>query len=347
MIEELEGVLEGNGQLGLPELRRSLQELLGGPSATGRVLDQHRLKSCVYRLHFEVNGCVRSLVVKRLEPSIARRNQLVATRWLPAIALRANGPPLLGTAAERNGKCVWHVYEDLGDWLLDASDPDPERVQAVVELIAQIHTRFAGHPLLAECRLHGGDLGIYYYTSNVRDAICSLEALRPPDIALSAERLALRDRLLERMYKLLDEQSYRAQMLAELGGPETLLHGDLWTINTFVLPTAHGWQARLIDWDRAAVGPVSYDLSTFLLRFPPHHRWWILELYKRAVESQGWRLPSARELNLLFDTAECGRFANRAIWPALALLSDRAEWGFDELAAVEQWFETLEPVLPA
>ena len=186
MIEELEGVLEGNGQLGLPELRRSLQELLGGPSATGRVLDLHRLKSCVYRLHVEVNGCVRSLVVKRLEPSIARRNQLVATRWLPAIALRANGPPLLGTAAERNGQCVWHVYEDLGDWLLDASDPDPERVQAVVELIAQIHTRFAGHPLLAECRLHGGDLGIYYYTSNVRDAICSLEALRPPDIALSA-----------------------------------------------------------------------------------------------------------------------------------------------------------------
>ena len=41
MIEELDGVLEGNGQLGLPELRRSLQELLGGPSATGRVLDQH------------------------------------------------------------------------------------------------------------------------------------------------------------------------------------------------------------------------------------------------------------------------------------------------------------------
>ena len=106
MIEELDGVLEGNGQLGLPELRRSLQELLGGPSATGRVLDQHRLKSCVYRLHFEVNGCVRSLVVKRLEPSIARRNQLVATRWLPAIALRANGPPLLGTAAERNGLCT-------------------------------------------------------------------------------------------------------------------------------------------------------------------------------------------------------------------------------------------------
>jgi thiamine kinase-like enzyme len=148
------------------------------------------------------------------------------------------------------------------------------------------------------------------------------------------------------MHKLLDEQPHRAQALAELGGPATLLHGDLWTPNTFVLPTAHGLQARLIDWDRAAVGPVSYDLSTFLLRFPPHHRWWILDLYSRAVEPLGWRLPSKRDLNLLFDTAECARFANCAIWPSVALLSERAEWGFDALAWVEQGFETLEPVLP-
>jgi Ser/Thr protein kinase RdoA (MazF antagonist) len=147
------------------------------------------------------------------------------------------------------------------------------------------------------------------------------------------------------MYKLLDEQPYRVQALAELGGPETLLHGDLWISNIFVLPTPNGLQARLIDWDRVGVGPVSYDLSTFLLRFPAHHRLWILDLYRESVGAVGWRLPSARDLNLLFDTAECARFANYVIWPAIALLKDRAEWGFDELAAVEQWFETLEPVL--
>jgi hypothetical protein len=64
------------------------------------------------------------------------------------------------------------------------------------------------------------------------------------------------------------------------------------------------------------------------------------------VKHLGWRLPSARDLNLLFDTAECARFANRAIWPAIALLRERAEWGFEELAEVERWFEMLEPVLP-
>jgi len=349
MVEGLDGLLEGNGQPGLTELRNLLQELLGAREAVGRLIDQHGLQSRVprvYRLRFEINGRVRSLVVKRLDPGIARRNQLVTERWLPAVGLSQGGPPLLGSAAERGGQCVWHIYDDLGDQTLDTGDPDPKRVEAAVDLIAQIHVRFAGHPLLPECRLYGGDLGIYFYTSNVRDAIRGLESLRPPAVELSSERLALRDRLLARMYKLLDEQPYRARALAELGGPETLLHGDLWTTNTFVLPTAHGLQARLIDWDRAGVGPASYDLSTFLLRFPIHHRQWILDLYRESAGGLGWRLPATRDLNLLFETAECARFANRAIWPAIALLTDRTEWGFDELAAVEQWFEALEPVLP-
>lgn len=349
MVEGLDGLLEGSGQPGLTELRNVLQELLGGREAAGRLIDQQGLKSrvpCVCRLRFEINGRVRSLVVKRLDPGIAQRNRIVTERWLPAVGLSQGGPPLLGSAAERGGQCVWHIYDDLGDQTLDTGDPDPKRVEAAVDLIAQIHVRFAGHPLLPECRLYGGDLGIYFYASNVRDAIRGLESLRPPAVELSSERLALRDRLLARMYKLLDEQPYRARALAELGGPETLLHGDLWTTNTFVLPTAHGLQARLIDWDRAGVGPASYDLSTFLLRFPIHHRQWILDLYRESAGGLGWRLPATRDLNLLFETAECARFANRAIWPAIALLTDRAEWGFDELAAVEQWFEALEPVLP-
>jgi hypothetical protein len=346
VIEGLDQFLEGSGELGLAELRNVLQELLGGPTATGRLIDQHRLAPCVYRLHFDVNDQVGSLVVKRLDPNVAQRNQYVLKRWLPAVGLSQSGPPLLDVATERSGQYIWHVYEDLGDWMLDERAPDPVRVRAAVELIAQIHTRFAGHPLLAECRLYGGDLGIYSYTSNVRDAVRGLESLRPPDVELSSDRLGLRDRLLERMYKLLDEQPCRAKVLAELGEPETLLHGDLWTTNVFVLPTPNGLQARLIDWDRVGVGPVSYDLSTFLLRFPAHYRLWILELYQASVGHLGWRLPCAQDLNLLFDTAECARYANRIIWPALALWEDQAEWGFDALAEVEQWFEALVPILP-
>jgi hypothetical protein len=346
MIEGLDRLLEDSGQPGLPELRASLQEVLGGPDVRGRVTGQQRLKSNVCRLQIEASGQVSSLVVKRLHPESAQRNQLVMKRWLPAIGLSECSPPLLGVAADRSGRSVWHIYEDLGDKMLATSDPAPEHVEAAINLIAQLHMRFAGHPLLPECRRYGGDLGIHYFTSNIRDAICGLESLRPPAIALSSERLALRDRLLERMSKLLDEQPLRAQALAEFGGPETLLHGDLWTTNIFVLATPSGLQARLIDWDHVGVGPVSYDLSTFLLRFPTHQRLWLLDMYREAAGSLGQDLPAAPDLNLLFETAECARFANRAIWPAIALLQDRAEWGFDELAAIEQWFEMLKPVLP-
>jgi Ser/Thr protein kinase RdoA (MazF antagonist) len=214
-------------------------------------------------------------------------------------------------------------------------------VRAAVELIARMHTRFASHGLLGEIRLHGGDFGIHFYESNVLDAIYALEDWHP-DIA----QMGLRDRLLGRLHTLRDALPRRAKALAELGGPETLLHGDLWAINVFVIPTANGPHARLIDWDHAAVGPASYDLSTFLLRFPAEHRPWILELYRQAVAESGWRLPADRDLNQLFETHEYARFANRIIWPAIALETDRTTWGIEALAEIDEWFDQLGPVLP-
>jgi hypothetical protein len=71
MTDGLQDLLEGSGQPGLAELRSVLQDLLG--EATGRLLDEHRLqahKDRVYRLRLALNGSVRSLVIKRLEPSI-------------------------------------------------------------------------------------------------------------------------------------------------------------------------------------------------------------------------------------------------------------------------------------
>src|SRR5256885_2148770 len=125
-------------------------------------------------------------------------------------------------------------------------------------------------------------------------------------------------------------------------GPDTLLHGDLGTINVFVNGSAEGPRARLVDWERVGVGPLSYDLSTFLSRFPAAARPWILERYRQAVSRAGWRLASPPELDLLFDTAKRARYANRVIWPVLALLQEHADWGFLELAEVERWFQALE-----
>ncbi len=349
MIEGLNKILDGSGLPGLIELRELLAELLGGSEAAGRLIEQQMLQpkgSRVFRLRFDFDGQTRSVVIKRLKPEIARRNELVAKRWLPAVALKDRGAPLLGSVADRSGICVWHVYDDLGRHELDPREPDRERVGAAVELIARMHTRFAGHALLGEVRLHGGDFGIHFYESNVLDAIYALEALRPSTLNSQPPISQVRDRLLERLHELRDELPQRAQALAEWGGPETLLHGDLWAINVFVIPTSNGLIARLIDWDHAAVGPASYDLSTFLMRFPAPHRPWVLELYRQAVAEAGWRLPGERDLNVLFETHEYARFANRIIWPAIALVMDRGEWGVEALAEIVDWFEQLEPVLP-
>src|SRR6266550_2246591 len=291
MLEGLDQLLKDSGQPGLAELREVLRDLLGDNAADGCWLDERQLSSPhprVFRVRFGVSDGVRSFVIKRLEPAIAQRSQLVTRRWLPAIGLDDCGPNLLGIAADRSGECVWHVYEDFGDCALDASAPEGQRVQAAVELIARIHTRFANHQLLSECRRHGGELGINFFAANVRDAIRGLEALRPPKIELSTEHAALCERLRTRLHRLSDEQPMRAEALAEFGGPETLLHGDLWTTNTFVLATPLGLRARLIDWDHAAVGPFSYDLSTFLLRFPRERRLSILKLYTEEVARGGW-----------------------------------------------------------
>lgn len=306
---------------------------------------EERMKSDVYRLRCTIDGELRSFVGKRLDPDIARRNELVARRWLPAAGLGDSGPPLLAVAAERDGASVWHLYEDLGDCGLDVAEADDDRIALAVATIARIHMSFAGHALTPEFRVWGGDLGIYFYAVSVRDAITALESVRSRGRRLGPERLSLCDRLLARLAGLLDEQARRGAAMARHSGPETLLHGDLWPANVMVHEDGPDARVRLIDWDHAAVGPVSYDLSTFLYRFPDRARASILRMYEEEVAGAGWRLPSVTELNVLFETAELGRIANRVIWPALAASEHDADWAYAELREVERWFEQLAPAL--
>ena len=328
-----------------PGVVEELVREIAGALATVEVHEE-RIKSGVSRLRSTVNGATRSFVAKRLDPDIARRNELVARRWLPAIGLAELGPPLMGVAGERDGSSVWHVFDDLGDCGLDPARADPGAIALAVDAIARIHTRFAGHALIPECRLWGGDLGISFYVANVRDAIASLESVRARRRRLGAERSSLCQRLLARLAGLLDEHAPRAEALSRSGGPETLLHGDLWPMNVMVVASGGGRVVRLIDWDHAAVGPVSYDLSTLLSRFPARQRLPILRRYEQEVAAAGWRLPPTAELNLLFETAELARIANRVIWPALAAWEDGAAWAFDALQEVEHWFDQLTPLLP-
>jgi len=330
------------------ELGLVLQDLYGGTGAA-RLTGLRKLKTNVYRVQVETATELRSLVLKSTNPALAYHNLLVARRWLPAMGLTHAAARLEGSAADRRGESSWLIYEDLGDSSLDGGGArtDRARVATAVDLIAELHMRSAGHAVLPDCRAHGGDLGVAYVTANVRDAVRGLELLRPPRIAWSVEQEAVRDRLLTWLRSLQHELPDRIRLLEQRGGPEVLLHGDLWTTNTFVLdgPPPGGLCARLVDWDRAAVGRTSYDLSTFLLRFPVAEREWILDRYRTAVAAAGWRLPEVSELNALFETAEFARYANRVVWPSIAQLVDGAPWAFDELSLVASWLDNLQPVI--
>jgi len=239
---------------------------------------------------------------------------------------------------------VWHVYEDLGDGNL-AAERLPWRLDAAVDFMAELHLRAAGHPLLPEARGRARDHGVHFFTSNVRDAVVALEALATPPRDVPQEFAGARERLLQCLYALRDDAPRRVRLLEEAGGPDTLLHGDLWPKNVFVSMTPAGPRARLIDWDHVGVGPASYDVSTFLYQSAPEERWAILRRYREAVERKGWRLPDPGALNLLFHTAECARYAHCVVWAAMALLHDGAEWGVGELMDFEHWFRALRPPL--
>jgi Phosphotransferase enzyme family len=346
MADGLENALLDYGEPALTELHDELREILNRSRVTRSLTSQQCLKEHkVYRLGFQADGGTHTFVVKRMNLPRAVRNQFVVTRWLPAGDLGAAGPVLLGVAAGRSAEWVWHVYEDFGDRTLDTVNPERSRVEAAVCLIAELHVRFAEHPLLPECRMYGKDMGMTYYFTNIRDAIRGLESLRPPAVHPGSAQLAVRDRLLRRLYKLLGEGAHRARVMAEAGGPETLLHGDLWPKNVLAVPAPGGLWTRLIDWDATGVGPLTYDLSTFMYRFQARYRPWILELYEKAVAPLGWRAPATRDLSLLLETAEISRIANCLIWPCIEAVQTEAGWAFDRLAEMETWFESVEPAL--
>jgi len=220
-------------------------------------------------------------------------------------------------------------------------------VEAAVRMIAEIHARFAGHPLLGECRRYGEDFGDHFFASAVRDAIRSLESLLAPERELSNSRISSLRHLLIRMRRLFDEGPERARALAQFGGPPTLLHGDLWPINVMVYPDGMLLRASLIDWDKVGVGPVSYDLSNFLARFPREDQQWILDLYLRCMERVGWHFLPETDWNLLFDTAERSRLATTVFWRAITALDSLSEWALDDLAAAGEWLAMLEPMFPS
>jgi ATP-binding cassette subfamily B protein len=322
------------------------RHLVAGPDDDARLLVHEPLKKSVHRLRFEWAAGPTSLVVKRLPPRVARANELVAHRWLPAVGLEWGCPGLRGVVLERSGSKVWHIYEDVPGNGLDETHPDPARFALIVELIVDLHTRFVGHALLPQCRTNGGELGMEFFAFHVSRSIDVLKSIGATSTPLRREAAELRDRLLSRVEHLYAERELQASLVENCGVPDTLLHGDLWLTNTLVALRPDGFQATLIDWDHVGVGPVTYDLSTFLYRVAPEHRPWILAQYREAAARRGWQLPDDTILNSLFETAECARYACNLGDAALA--ASRGEsWGLPMMAEIDRWFARLEPALVA
>lgn len=323
-----------------PRLAMVLRRALSTRSL--RVLGEERLKANVYRVQVEVDGGERSLVVKRSQPEAARRNWLVACRWLPAVRLAGVGPPIVGVAADPDGEAAWHVYDELSGQPLSRRRVSTPDATAVLETIARVHTSLAGHPLLRECRLWGGDRGIAFYSGNVNDAISALRALDPHPAAREG-----RDALQDRLEGLRAQESERRQSLAACGGPETLLHGDLWTTNAILLDGKRAVEVRLVDWDEAAVGPVAFDLSTFLLQFDRARRRLLLRRYRTIVRRlAGWELAGDRALNAAFATAAYARLASLLVWTLAGAEVADGGWFPGRLADIADWLDDVEPVLP-
>jgi thiamine kinase-like enzyme len=278
--------------------------------------------------------------VKRLLRRRARNNHMVARRWLPAVGLERTCPRVLASVSDPARRWTWQIYEDLLGSELNPGGVDRSQVAAVVDVVAELHTRFADHPLLGECRRFGGELGMRFFDAHV---IRSQRYLRMIDVPSSEEHAKIRDKLLTRVEQLYAERHQRSRQLELCEVPETLLHGDLWTTNTLIVHNG-GCHARLIDWDHVGAGPATYDLSTFLYRFARDDRPWILARYRDAVSACGWELPADRELNLAFATAEYSRYASCLAEAALAA-SQGERWGFEQLTEIERWFSDLEPVL--
>jgi Phosphotransferase enzyme family len=336
-----------SGEEALEELGMTLSDIAG---RGGRVLSATRLKTGVYRISVATARQRLSVVAKCLTPQVAYRNQVALERWLPAAGLEQIAPRLIGVAAERAGGVVWHLYEDLGGSTLDRCASTRPEVEAAIRLIASLHARFAGASVLPECRLRGEDHGIAFYDANVREAIAAVGAALTASARRSRDTDAARA-LLERLERLADERDHRARVLSECGGPDTLLHGDLWLSNVVVLghfaaQDGLGRNApaiRLIDWDHVGPGSFSYDLSTLVLRFPPDERPAIVALYRAAAASNGIDVPADEYLQVLFTTAECARIASEASWTALFVAREGSQWACEKLADINEWFERLRP----
>jgi len=346
MAQTLDQVLEGKALPGVPALQAALGRLFDAPSGAALVDAQAKLSHRVFRLSFSSSSARQAVVVKLLDAPAAARCEAVASVWLPALGLEELPATLLATASGDEAH-VWHVYESVPGSLLDEARADMPRVSAAVARIAALHIRSARHALLKEARQVGGDRGAAFFSLNVRGAAQRIDELIT-GCCTTARRRTLLERLRDRIDLVLQANDRYGDLLDRWGGPDVLVHGDLWPQNVVVDRGDEQYVARIIDWDRCGVGPILYDLSAFLSRFPADERRGVLRLYEQQIARTELRVPPPRALNEMAALAESARLASCIIYPAAAAATatGSVDWAWDELIEVDEWFDLAQPLLP-
>jgi thiamine kinase-like enzyme len=328
------------------------------------IASREKYASNLWRLRIDRGGGDVALFAKLMGARDSRIVVAAAHRWLPQAGLERHATPLLGVSDEDPQGRVWHLYEDLGDCTLEIRhrgdrvrrrakrgflSPGPlgpvmDRTRAAVVTLARLHRTFANQPVLDDCRSVARELGSPFLGDSVRNAIRRLEKLGASTDRFAPQHEDARKHLLERLRQLEAEIPWRSAEIAELGGPDTLLHGDVHGGNVLVYREDDEWNVRFIDWAHAGVGPASYDLSNLLLHYDHRDRRTILGWYTAAAApDHSW--PSDDGWNAIFDTAERSRLACTVAWLTREALETPSDWVFQQLASVESWFARLTPVL--
>ena len=239
--EEIAGVARMN------PLARTLRWRLEGScgrSRTHRTVEVHeeRMKSGVYRLRCTIDG--DDAFIRGEAPRPGYRAPERAGR--PALA-SGRRPRRLGAPAARRcrgTRCLVGLAPLRGPRRLRArrGGGGPSTGSRSRSARSPGSTRASrGTALTPEFRVWGGDLGIYFYAASVRDAITALESVLSRRRRLGPERrVAVRAGCSPGLQACSTSRRARAEALARHGGPETLLHGDLWPMNVMVHENGRG-----------------------------------------------------------------------------------------------------------
>jgi hypothetical protein len=324
-----------SGAISQDRFRRLMRETIGPIGIDVEVLGTRRLSGRVHRVEFTTaSGGLSSVILKDSRASRVERNRLVLTEWLPAVGLRDAGPRLLAAEKPVDVASVWAIYEDCGDNVL-SDQSGAKLIESALDLVGQIHAAFAKHPLRADIEVLGKSPGSFFFDTPEMFAgvIVSLE-----DLASDGSSPVCR---------IVSTLSPRLQALSRafvspppFVEPHSLIHGDLFPSNVIFEVPEKGSDSpvtRLIDWDRAGLGPVTFDVAFLLSKLNPENQRVALSAYRGRMEPHfdGW--PTWHAWDSRFRTIRFGRIL-RSVSTYAALVRDgQEEYGVEKLTQVEGW----------